>query len=360
MIVHVDREGREIGSENRIPKIALFVSFFKQYTEWPWVRWGVENQSGIADEYWLGIDDSRQDSPELGTLPWTVLRSPKEYDGKFSKGWLLNEVARRTDCNVMVCVDGDSVPSRDLLQTIRAIYSGELKEWGFTEHATGKPCNLRVSDPWRDLYTGARFYMHGQPESMSWESIAAATVTDRLQRRGFANGRAAFQAGISAFPKTAVDASTFPDEGRGVDARWWIRIRNEFDSRPMPDECFIAHFGERGDGGGNELSGRDLEYIRASRENEEPKQWYRAYRGFRHGKAAFQGGCAALAVAAALAFPFRHCRGEDAHFVQRASAAYTARPMPDWCCISHSGVRTGTGRRYEADLLPPGKRHGAE
>lgn len=281
MELSVDADGHVIES-----RVCLFVSFYRQYREWPYVIKSLENQTKQPDHIIVGIDDSRMQPPDFGGLPVTVIRSPEQHDGQFSKGCLINKAARITHCNVMLTLDGDSMLSPRSVKIAAAIYSGQLREWSYTTRA-GKKHLLRTANPWSNLFVGSRFYVSDEiftcdPICLNWPTVSGLTIFDPSQNRGFDNGLAAYQSGISIFPVAAQQYVSRPEVGRGEDAKWWIQAKERFACKPAPNQFYSVHIGTRhqGDRG---LGKRDLEYLRAAEANERPRQWYRPYLGYKEG-----------------------------------------------------------------------------
>jgi len=231
-------------------KVALIIPFFNQYEEFPYVLEGIKQQKRKPEQLILSIDDSKADLPDLGGLPFTVVRTDKEFDGIYSRGAAINAGIKVCTCNVAVTTDADCIMCPDMLKTYRDIFAGNLKRCLYTVARTGNQRTFFPNKRKNEFYVGPRFWVP-TPKNLppvaeyNWDAMTGICAFDRHGYRGRTDGRVEVWGCNMGFRIAATKLALFRDSGRHQDTKWYryLQHNHDYEARPMPDTCFVLHMG---------------------------------------------------------------------------------------------------------------------
>ncbi len=255
--------------------IAVMISWFNQYVEWPYVVKGLRHQTTKPLAVFLCIDDTEMPPPDLSLLPADLpvhicrsdtvggydkqWKARKEAGGKALAQNRACERALKMGCNVMVKTDGDCIFQPHHIKIAKHIFEGKLTEWSFTQ-VTGRGLNdaklispkglYRIANPWEEIYVGPRCLIPTADKlrpDMTWNELDALSTHSWKGFRGRPDGSAAMLGCNMIFPLAAWEFASFPLVRR-EDACWYQRINQKFKGHPAPDNAYVLHMGPGGGG----------------------------------------------------------------------------------------------------------------
>lgn len=234
--------------------ISLMVAYYNQAREFELCRWSCENQTHQPMDLILAIDDSRQPVPDLGALPWKVVRTGREHDGQYSRGALVNEAAKVARGHFLVMTDADCLLHPMFCEVYQNIMRAKHRWWTATVHNSDKLIRIERPDETDLLQTvlvGPRHHLESVEAAeripRQWERFQDAAWHDPHGYRATRNGRAALQGCNMAVSLHALRRIPFPARGVREDERWWARAhREKFRAIPVPDLAHVLHMGPIG------------------------------------------------------------------------------------------------------------------
>ena len=235
-------------------KIALFVTFYKQYAEWPYFLAGLKGQTVKPNELHLGIDSFDQKCPDLQGLPFSVVRPYGKPKGHSGRGICINKAAAITNADVMFTTDADCILNPYLIERYKAIFEGKIKNWNYTVHRPGgEPytADHKVIGATTQIFVGPRFFIPKAAElpdvsAYTWEAFDKLSTHDYHGMRGRPNHTAKIMGCNMAFFMRAMKFARFPTR-RGQDTNWWLALQKAkpgvYSLRAAPDNCYVLHMG---------------------------------------------------------------------------------------------------------------------